>query len=49
MLGQGNGELGRDDTFLNRLFFSLTPPFHFPIESVSVYSDEIAHQLHLLK
>ena len=29
MLGQGNGELGRDgDTFLNRLFFSLTP---FPL------------------
>ena len=48
MLGQGNGELGRNDTFLNRLFFSLTP-FHFPIESASVHSDETARQLHLLK
>ena len=48
MLGQGYGELGRD-AFLNCLFFSLTPPpFHFPIEGVSVYNDETAHQLHLL-
>ena len=48
-VGQGNEELGRDDTFLNHLFFSLIPPFHFPIEKISVYSDETAHQLHLLK
>ena len=32
MLGQGNGEVGRDDTFLNRLFFSLTPISTSPLK-----------------
>ena len=35
-VGTGYEELGRDDTFLNHLFFSLIPPFHFPIERTSV-------------